>query len=173
MSIQSEIDRLKMAKSGLATAITGKGVTVPGGAMLSDYPALVDQIQTGGGLEPLIGTTETVTPAQVVEAVRQGRQVVLNANFNNMPILFSSWNSYAELGGSTIVFSSATLYVDETVLIITLVGVFEHGWFPLQVLSGQGITPSVTSSDAGKFLRVDSTGQWAAESVPSAEEVSF
>ena len=49
MSIQSEIDRLKTAKSGLATAITGKGVTVPEDATLSDYPALVDQIQTGGG----------------------------------------------------------------------------------------------------------------------------
>ena len=49
MSIQSEIDRLKTAKSGLATAITGKGVTVPEDATLSEYPALVDQIQTGGG----------------------------------------------------------------------------------------------------------------------------
>ena len=49
MSIQSEIDRLKTAKSGLATAITGKGVTVPEDATLSDYPALVDKIQTGGG----------------------------------------------------------------------------------------------------------------------------
>ena len=48
MSIQSEIDRLKTAKSGLATAITGKGVTVPEDATLSDYPALVDKIQTGG-----------------------------------------------------------------------------------------------------------------------------
>ena len=52
MSIQSEIDRLKTAKSGLATAITGKGVTVPDDATLSEYPALVDQIQTGGGGEP-------------------------------------------------------------------------------------------------------------------------
>lgn len=52
MSVQSEIDRLKTAKSGLATAITGKGVTVPDDATLSEYPALVDQIQTGGGGEP-------------------------------------------------------------------------------------------------------------------------
>lgn len=58
MSIQSEIDRLKTAKSGLATAITGKGVTVPDDATLSEYPALVDQIQTGGG-----GGNEPVPPS--------------------------------------------------------------------------------------------------------------
>lgn len=58
MSIQSEIDRLKTAKSGLATAITGKGVTVPEDATLSEYPALVDQIQTGGG-----GGNEPVPPS--------------------------------------------------------------------------------------------------------------
>ena len=66
MSIQSEIDRLKTAKSGLATAITGKGVTVPGDATLSEYPALVDQIQTsggggGGGNEPVPPSTDGKT----------------------------------------------------------------------------------------------------------------
>lgn len=35
------------------------------------------------------------------------------------------------------------------------------------------IMPTVTSSDAGKFLRVSSVGTWAAETVQSAEEVSF
>ena len=49
MSIRSEIDRLKTAKSGLATAIIGKGVTVPDGTLLSEYPALIDQIQASGG----------------------------------------------------------------------------------------------------------------------------
>ena len=49
MSIQSEIDRLAAAKAGLAAAIGTKGVVVPDGATLSEYPALVEQIQGGGG----------------------------------------------------------------------------------------------------------------------------
>lgn len=49
MSIQSEIDRLAAAKAGLAAAISAKGVAVPDGATLSEYPALVEQIQGSGG----------------------------------------------------------------------------------------------------------------------------
>lgn len=47
MSIQSEIDRLALAKDDLADAITAKGVAVPQGAKLDSYPALVLQIETG------------------------------------------------------------------------------------------------------------------------------
>lgn len=33
--------------------------------------------------------------------------------------------------------------------------------------------PTVTSSDVGKFLRVNSSGVWVAETVPSAETESY
>ena len=40
-------------------------------------------------------------------------------------------------------------------------------WTPTKEL------PPVTTSDSGKFLRVSSTGEWAAETISNAEEASF
>ena len=39
--------------------------------------------------------------------------------------------------------------------------------------SASKLLPTVTTSDSGKFLRVSSTGAWAAEAISSAEEASF
>ncbi len=49
MSIADELSRIQGAKAGLKTAITNKGVAVPDTALIDAYPALVDQITTGGG----------------------------------------------------------------------------------------------------------------------------
>lgn len=49
MSVQSEITRLANAKTALATAIEGKGVTVPEGTKLDGMAALVEAIEAGGG----------------------------------------------------------------------------------------------------------------------------
>ena len=38
---------------------------------------------------------------------------------------------------------------------------------------GGSSLPEVTTSDVGKFLRVSSSGNWIAETIPNAEEVSF
>lgn len=48
MSVQSEITRLANAKTALATAIEGKGVTVPEGTKLDGMAALVESIEAGG-----------------------------------------------------------------------------------------------------------------------------
>ena len=46
-NIRTQISRLSVAKSDLATAITAKGVTVPDTTTLDGYAALVEQIDTG------------------------------------------------------------------------------------------------------------------------------
>ena len=47
MSIVTEISRLKSAKSAIAAAIAGKGVTVPDGTMLDGMAALIAGIEAG------------------------------------------------------------------------------------------------------------------------------
>lgn len=49
MSVQTEISRLESAKEAIATAIAGKGVTVPDGTMLDGMAALIESIEAGGG----------------------------------------------------------------------------------------------------------------------------
>ena len=48
MSISDELTRIQGAKASLKTSIANKGVEVPDTALIDAYPALVDQIQTGG-----------------------------------------------------------------------------------------------------------------------------
>ena len=47
MSIASEVERLESAKSDLKTALESKGVAVPEGAKLDEFPALVRQLGNG------------------------------------------------------------------------------------------------------------------------------
>lgn len=55
MSISTEISRLKSAKSAIAAAIAGKGVTVPDGTMLDGMAALIESIEAGGGGDVALG----------------------------------------------------------------------------------------------------------------------
>ena len=66
MSVQSEITRLANAKPAIATAIEGKGVTVPDGTLLDGMAPLIESIEAGGGAENLFGTyfeTGSIIPA--------------------------------------------------------------------------------------------------------------
>ena len=49
MSIVTEISRIKSAKSAIAAAIAGKGVTVPDGTLIDGMAALIEAIDAGGG----------------------------------------------------------------------------------------------------------------------------
>lgn len=111
---------------------------------------------TGGGLEPLTGTTETVTPAQVIEAVQQGRQVVIT---DSKGVVFSSWSINHGVPASDL-----TVYDGRIIGVFSLAGRGNDGWAENTIM-GSGFTPLVTVSDKGKFLRVNDDGIWAAEAV--------
>ena len=49
MSVQSEITRIESAKTAIATAIAGKGVTVPDGTLLDGMAPLIESIEASGG----------------------------------------------------------------------------------------------------------------------------
>ena len=66
MSVQSEITRLASAKTAIATAIEGKGVTVPDGTLLDGIAPLIESIETGGGASLDI-ITATLLPSAVVD----------------------------------------------------------------------------------------------------------
>ena len=59
MSVQSEITRLANAKTAIATAIEGKGVTVPDGTLLDGMAPLIEAISAGGGMNFVTGTFTT------------------------------------------------------------------------------------------------------------------
>ena len=59
MSVQTEITRIESAKTAIATAIEGKGVTVPEGTKLDGLAALVEAISAGGGMNFVTGTFTT------------------------------------------------------------------------------------------------------------------
>ena len=49
MSVQTEIDRIKNAKTAISTAIASKGVNVPDGTKLDGMAPLINSVETGGG----------------------------------------------------------------------------------------------------------------------------
>ena len=59
MSVQTEITRIESAKTAIATAIEGKGVTVPDGTLLDGMAPLIESIETGGSSTP--GTPGDIT----------------------------------------------------------------------------------------------------------------
>lgn len=82
MGIREEINRIANAKSAIAEAITGKGVTVPEDTKIDGYAALVDMIQQGGGDNPPSPPADGKTrlyitiPANAAEGLPPPRNVV-------------------------------------------------------------------------------------------------
>ena len=62
MSVQQQIDRIEAAKEAIATAIAGKGVTVPDGTLIDGMAPLIESIEAGGGGEPSGGVSVETSP---------------------------------------------------------------------------------------------------------------
>ena len=84
MSVATELTRIQSAKDALKTSIRNKGVSVSDNALISEYPALVDAIQTGGGggdtamKENVQGTLTSYTIPNDVTSIRNYAFAYLN-----------------------------------------------------------------------------------------------
>lgn len=90
MSIVSEVNRLKDAKTAIKTAIEGKGVTVPDATMLEGMAALIDSIEAGGGSSDYIIETGTITFAESYKPY--STPLVINHSLGEIPIVFFASN---------------------------------------------------------------------------------
>ena len=91
MSVQSEITRIESAKTAIATAIEGKGVTVPDGTLLDGMAALIESIETGGGdFSIQVGT---ITFAESYKPY--STPLVISHSLGKTPFAFIAYNGTA------------------------------------------------------------------------------
>ena len=118
MSIQSEITRIESAKTAIATAIAGKGVTVPDGTLLDGMAPLIESIEAGGGAdispwEDIV--TFSITPAEDLTGkidftsfisgrtsyplifILGQRADTSDSSYVQSMVLIGSWNSWTRL----------------------------------------------------------------------------
>lgn len=92
----------------------------------TDFDAKWQDSQGGAGLEPLVGTTQNITPSQVLAAIKEGRDIALQYEDSYYgTFVFSSFNANEKLG---IVVSNSIL-PQWNGLTGTLIGFVEDaGW---------------------------------------------
>lgn len=133
--------------------------------------------ENGETIEPLTGSTNEVTPADVADAIAEGRPIYLTYTDSTYGVVaFTNFSAGVSLGA---VISSFAFEYEGTTLCAYLAGDISYSFWQFDVIelakageSGGAGLPEVSTADNGKFLRVVN-GAWAAEIVPSAEEASF
>lgn len=85
-TIQTEIDRLKKAKSDIKTAIINKGGTISDTATIDTYASAIDGISTGGGGVPIV--------------FYGGTNMRLVVSSNNIPDMYSTKENYFPILGT-------------------------------------------------------------------------
>ena len=92
----------------------------------TDFDAGWQDSQGGAGLAPLVGTTQTITPSQVLAAIKAGRDVALQYTDSNYgTIVFGSFIAYERRG---VVVSSSIIPQLDGVTSALLGLVEDEGW---------------------------------------------
>lgn len=103
MGVQSEITRIESAKTAIATAIAGKGVTVPDGTLLDGMAPLIEAIEAG-----INATVGTITVSSDVN------DYVLTHGLGEVPKFFviGMMENYSTLSGKTNILIGAFGFSD-------------------------------------------------------------
>ena len=101
-TIQTEIDRLKKAKSDIKTAIVNKGGTISDTATIDTYASAIDGISTGGGGVP-IGMYGFMSE----HVFNSGEPYCWYSNIEDKPIVFN--NDFSKRKGF-VISQSGTVY---------------------------------------------------------------
>lgn len=80
-TIQTEINRLKKAKSDIKTAIINKGGTISDTATIDTYASAIDGISTGGGGVPIVFYGGT-------------KNRMVSSSFSGLPDMYSAKENY-------------------------------------------------------------------------------
>lgn len=75
MSVQTEITRIESAKTAIATAIEGKGVTVPEGTKIDGMAPLIESIKAGGGDKVFCGSFTPTSDLETFKITSDGGAV--------------------------------------------------------------------------------------------------
>lgn len=150
-------------KSGESITLTAEDV----GALPSNttYVSSVNG-QTGAvtvteGLEPLIGTTSTVTPAQVMTAIEEGRDVCISATttFMQIPLTlkFSAFNRATDGNGGAavdVVVSQTITLFGRSYFLFELIGGSSFSWqvYTTQLAEANDIPDVPTASTINPLM---------------------
>ena len=96
----------------------------------TDFDAVWQNSQGGAGLAPLIGTTQTITPSQVLAAIKAGRDIALQYTDSHYgTFVFSAFNATDAVGRLGIVVSNSIIPNRDGLTGTLLGGVEDDLWF--------------------------------------------
>ena len=121
-TLVENVAKVKSAHAALSASIEAKGVSVPAGTKLTGMPALVDQIQTGGGGGEDYGyLTFTAEEATTLTLKQNGNIEPLKLLKSTDAVTWTKWENPSTNGISLNAGESVYIKADEDALCRTAI----------------------------------------------------
>ena len=87
MAISDELSRIISAKAAIKTALENKGLTIGDSSTLDEFPALIDDMPTGGGGYDVSTVIDLIEGDITSFEIPNGTKIIKHYNFYNCPSL--------------------------------------------------------------------------------------